>query len=378
MTSKKDLVRQTILALLLAGIVLAGCGEAPESEPPSVGTTPESMSNPTMESFSAGGFHYGEAAQWPDYIPADIPLLAGEISTVMEAPGSHVRLFYENVSMEQVLEYLDLLESMGFTLEYRVLVQEGFPDRSEEKKRRSEFDDVEITKNEYHMNITYGPNPRYDIYTSGFQEEAVAATTLQWPADLPASVPQVPNCPLQTIYPADFEGYNLTCKKEADNVEEAYLQLLLSSGFEEKDGTQLQNHVIVMTVYENDEAIVLPSVGFSPTFFSIQVFQKIDLEPIPWPEELEKVVPQPEQCEISTVLPVSPGKYLISCSGTDESVLPDYLSLLAGIGFEETVKFTDENDKILAVTMEIETAKVQLMNSGLDLSITIEVKDGQP
>jgi len=96
---------------------------------------------------------------------------------------------------------------------------------------------VSLELGEYHLNITYSADPVFDVYTSGFQEEASAATALQWPPDLPESVPQPAQCVLQTINLnniGDIEEYHITCKKEGETVEQEYIQLLLTSGFEEK------------------------------------------------------------------------------------------------------------------------------------------------
>ena len=107
---------------------------------------------------------------WPESIPDDIPILEGEIQMVMEAPGSHIRIFYQNLAQDQLERYLNLLEQEGFELEYIVYTREGFPDKSEEKHQRGDYDAIDITKGQYHMRIEHGSDiTTYDIYTSGFQ-----------------------------------------------------------------------------------------------------------------------------------------------------------------------------------------------------------------
>lgn len=367
------------LPIILISTVLTGCGIFRDSEKPFTTTAIENPISPTAGfSSSSGGFGFGEDAQWPDYIPGDIPVLEGEIDTVMEG-GSHIRLFYRSVSMNQVIEYLNLLEREGFDLEYIVYVQEGFPDRSEEKKKKGEYDAVKITKGEYHLNIAYSADPVLDVYTSGFQEEASAATALQWPPDLPESVPQPALCVLQTINPmntGDFEKYHITCKKEGDNVEQEYIQLLLSSGFEEKNGTQIHNIVIETTVFENDETIVIPSIGFSPTFFTIQVI--IKTEPLKWPEELNGVVPVPERGETDSILPLSDGDFLITLNLEDEEVFPEYLQTLEAAGFIEQNKML-QNEEIISITLTKGSISVILMRSAFDpLSLILEVRQENP
>jgi hypothetical protein len=104
---------------------------------------------------------------WPESIPEDIPVLEGDIDLVMEGSGSHIRIFYRNLSKRQVEQYLDQLEKEGFNLEYIVYTREGFPDNSEERTKRGEYDAVDITKGEYHMRLEYGSDTTtYDIYTT--------------------------------------------------------------------------------------------------------------------------------------------------------------------------------------------------------------------
>ena len=381
MTNKTFINWHTFLPLLLISTVLAGCGIFRESGETSTTTAIENPISPTADfSSSSGGFGFGEDAQWPDYIPEDIPALEGEIDTVMEG-GSHIRLFYRSVSKNQVIEYLNLLEREGFHLEYLVYVQEGFPDRSEERIKQGDYDAVRITKGEYKLNITYGADPVLDVYTFGFQEEARAATALQWPPDLPQSVPQPLHCVLQTINlntVYDIEEYHVTCKKEDDNVEEEYTQLLLSSGFEEKRGTEIQDLVIETTVFENDEAIVIPSLGFSPIFLTIQVIIKTEPALLQWPEELDGLVPAPERGEIDSILPHSDGNFLINFIPEDKEVFPEYLQTLETAGFVEQNKML-QNEKIISITLTKGSLSVILRPSAFDpLSLLLEVLLGNP
>lgn len=144
--------------LILFGAL--GCGISTNIEERD--TEPTTISHP---SDSSVGF------AWPESIPKDIPALEGNINLVMEAPGSHIRIFYRNLTKRQVEQYLDRLEKEGFDLEYIVYTREGFPDKSEGRIKRGEFDAVDITKGEYHMRLEPGEDTTtYDIYTTGFQD----------------------------------------------------------------------------------------------------------------------------------------------------------------------------------------------------------------
>ena len=375
MSNTTYIFRRAILNLMMACVALAGCG-IPQGGSQSTTENPATNRDILVTEPSnrlSGSFSQDSAAKWPEYIPDVIPVLEGQISTVLEAPESHIRIFYDNVSEKQVMEYLDLLESMGFDLEYRIYVQEGFPDNSEERAKQGDFDAVDITRGEYHMNITYGANPVYDIYTSGFREEALAASALQWPPELLDTVPQIPRCALQTINPSNLDGYHITCREEDENVEQDYKELLLAAGFEEKNRTEYQHHVIEVPVFESDEAIVISSGLLSQTI-SIEVIIKSEPLQLQWPDDLAGLVPQPEQCEIESILPVSTGNYLITCTPADENALPIYLNSLADSGFVETNRMVGMDDEILSVTLHTDSANVQLMNSTMNANLMINVE----
>jgi hypothetical protein len=145
--------------LILSCLILACCGGAEET--PAV-PTPAGLGDDAPPDFPFGN------KQWPESIPDDIPKLEGEIQMVMEA-STHIRIFYINLSERQVEQYLDQLEAVGFQFEFLVYTQEGFPDKSEERMKKGEWDAVDITKGDYHMRLEYGAEQAtYDVYTTGF------------------------------------------------------------------------------------------------------------------------------------------------------------------------------------------------------------------
>jgi hypothetical protein len=149
----KDKWLKSIAGLLILFVVL-GCGIGANVEERDTQAT--AISPP-----SGSGIEFA----WPESIPEDIPVLEGDIDLVMEASGSHIRIFYRNLSKRQVEQYLDQLEKEGFDLEYIVYTREGFPDDSEERTKRGEYDAVDITKGEYHMRLEHGSDTTtYDIY----------------------------------------------------------------------------------------------------------------------------------------------------------------------------------------------------------------------
>jgi hypothetical protein len=142
----------TIASLVL--LLTLGCGVLP------TGVDTEDTA-PTVSHTGGSGLGF----TWPESIPDDIPVLEGDISIVMEAPGSHIRIFYQNLSERQLEQYLNQLEKEEFELEYVIYTREGYPDKSEERLKRGEYDAVDITRGEYRMRLEYGKDTT--VYDTG-------------------------------------------------------------------------------------------------------------------------------------------------------------------------------------------------------------------
>ena len=261
--------------ILFSLLTLIGCGN-----------NDEAVNSPTSESMTGGqsaGAENGSApaafggnAQWPEYIPNDIPQLEGNIRTIMMG-SSHIRIFYEAVTEKQIKQYLDELERMGFQLEYIVYTQEGFPDNSEEKLKRGEFDAVDITKGDYHMRLEAGGGTAvYDIDIIGFTVPAPTApptyspptaVPLQWP-DTP--VPPPDSCELTSILNIGDSQYMINCQFTAEGADVDYIETLQAAGFVERDRFEDMNGgLISLTLEKGDTAVtLLNSLGDS---LSIQI-----------------------------------------------------------------------------------------------------------
>lgn len=217
-------------------------------------------------------------AQWPDYIPDDIPPLEGSIRTVMTG-SPHIRIFYESVTEKQIKRYLDKLEQMGFQLEYMVYVQEGFPDNSEEKLARGEFDAVDITKDAYHMHLEAGGGTAvYDIYTTGFSAPAPTAwpthspptaVPLQWPAD--TSVPPPDSCQLTSVLNINANQYTISCQFATEDPAASYIGQLQAAGFTEQERFEdLNGNLIRIMLVKDGTAVSLMNSMDSALLIQIQ------------------------------------------------------------------------------------------------------------
>ncbi len=395
MTTGSRLHLQVVHAVLIAAVILSGCGANSGNDV----SGPEDGFEAESESSTGVPFETlteGSSRGWPDYIPDEIPRLEGEIESIWEAPESHIRMRYRNLSLDAVKEYLDLLESRGFSLEYRVYVQEGFPDRSEEKMARGDYDDVVITKGEYSLGISYNADPTLDVYTSGFREEAIAATLeanrIEWPSAIPDSVPQIPDCDLQRADPGELSSYDLSCLKETEHVEEDYLLLLEDAGFEKKDRAIFENVVLEQVVYENAEAIVYPLLGSTSSRFNVVIYIKDQSAPpqddlpegpvylvLPnqWPEGLDGLVPEPANCEITSASEYG-GTHSVHCVPTTENVFTDYMVRLTAAGFEELYEPSEFGEGSITGAMGTSTMQVVVFFDATSNKLDIDIFTTNP
>lgn len=254
-------------------IAIIACGSPGKKGVSPIPTVVENAPPPGQPTAGSGGFNFGEAAKWPDYIPDDIPVLEGNIRLVMEAPGLKVRIFYEGLTRKQFDQYLKLLKQEGFNLEYIVYVQEGFPDNSEERLKRGEFDAVDITRGNYHMRVEYGEDTILDIYTQGFigapDQPTATAVIYEWPADIVGVVPQPEGCDIFSIVNLNGGGYQIMCNIEVQGIDLAYIQQLQSLGFTEQDKLLDENgQIVTITLVKGNTSV---TVMLHPEILTIQV-----------------------------------------------------------------------------------------------------------
>ena len=312
---------------------------------------------PQPPSGNPGWTTRGDDAVWPDYIPEDIPVLEGKIRKVMVAPESHIRIFYEDLTKDQIDRYLRLLEQQGFHLNYRVYVQEGFPDNSEERIKKGDFDDVDITKGEYHMNLGYGEgNISYDIYTSGFPEPIPTPAGLDWPVELVNVVPKPERCLIESAAPDSTGGYQIACRPADDAVANDYIQALQAAGYVPRESA-IQS---TGGVYGKGDFDITVQDAIALVFISIY---HQDLSNTTWPVVLSGVVPPPEECPIKNVLESGGLNFMISCEGESDQLVQNYVDLLISEGFTETDRMEMQNGDPVSVSLEKGDLIVRLLIS---------------
>jgi hypothetical protein len=328
--------------------------------------TSETITTPELPSASGDSSYFGLQTQWPSYIPDDIPALEGKIRLVMEAPGSHVRIFYEDLSRDQLDQYLKLLKQKGFQLEYTVYVQEGFPDNSEERLKRGDFDAVDITKGAFHMRLEYGENSAtYDIYSSGFEipngveNLAQAPDSGFWPTELNLIIPQPERCPIVSVDPIPPQDYRITCRPGDKDVADDYKRALQAAGFMPNDMLRASDGSLDGSIYawgSWEISVDQPSSALILITISNTTSKKSN-----WPSELMGIVPQPEGCLVTSVTNLGDAGFSILCEGEGEQIRLDYIDLLLSGGFVEASQMESQNGELISMKLDKEDLHVELL-----------------
>ena len=229
---------------------------------------------------ATAGFLYGEYAQWPEDIPADIPPLEGEIRRVTVDPGSRYRISYSSVSNQTIAQYLAQLEALGFELQYSVYTAPSIPDEQTNKRiARGEWDSVEITKGPYRMRLEAGdPGANLDIENAGFMTPGppprITPTPLVWPSDIPGRVPQPAACQMTSLAELGGEyagGYQIMFDCSDPLVQEHFVEALLAAGLTETDRLVSDTGQVVEIRLEDSE-IAVKAMGVVGTTFFIQIW----------------------------------------------------------------------------------------------------------
>jgi len=348
-----------VVLLVAISAALSTCSGADKAAPtaPALGEVPPAGENtwptPQTAPWAGSGFAFGNDAVWPDYIPADIPVLEGEITTLMEVPGSHVRLLYHGVSEREIKAYVKELEAQGFQVQGIVYENPAYPDRAQEKLRQGEYDAFDITNGVYHMRLEYGGDgATYDIDARGFQIQGPVVEGPSWPDALAGmGMPPPERCQLVTVNPVGNGGYSISCSRADGDVDADYLRLLEAHNWVEQDRVVNQGGDLISLRLSNGQLTAILSPAFETYFtFTVLPSQATSLAHT-WPAELVGRVPVPARCELSSVLSSRPGSYSIFCKPTDDGVVADYLAALAAAGFEEQDRSEDHQGLVFSITL---------------------------
>ena len=324
------------ILLILIILSVSGCSLLSQG-----GSESDSTYLPQDSPALSENFSFLDNQSWPDYIPDAIPELEGDISNIMVAPESHIRIFYENVSDRQIENYLSLLQEQGFELTYIVYQQEGFPDNSDERLAKGDYDAVDITKGEYHMNLSSGDGTAvYDVYTDGFEDLAAQATQAQWPDDLENVLPVPESCSLTSIQGNLESGYSIQCRCDSQDALQNYGDQLVAHGFSLMDETTTVEGDIINRKLKT-ETLAVTLFGDSNPNLTIEVET---FEPLEWPAIFGNDVPQPANCTLLDHRTAGPNTVYVDCVPMSDDVLANYAAALNAIGFDEAMRLLDESE----------------------------------
>lgn len=320
----------------------------------------------------AVGSAFTDLTEWPDYIPADIPELEGDISSVMVSPESHIRIFYENVTDRQIEDYLSLLEDLGFEFTYIIYTQEGFPDRSEERQENMDYDAIDITKDPYHMNLSSGAGTAvYDVYTSGFEDLVEQAMVIVWPDALVSNLPQPERCELTSIFSNDQSGFVIVCTCEDQTVRQDYAYLLQSQGFSIiEESTTNEDETIPRKLQK--EALAVTLSGNCGPSMTIET-ESIDTSA--WPEVFTSELPHPANCTLIESRTAGANTTYVDCKPDNDDVLTNYAAALEEVGFSESNRLLNQDNEPFMIVLVNDQDMITLSLDDVGfLTITIHLE----
>ncbi len=228
-----DVSRSRGLAVVLVAVMALGACGGEDGVAPTTSAGDMGYENPGLG--PVGG------EEWPDAIPDDIPVLDGEITLVMAGDVS-VRMFYAGVSDDDLVGYIEKLDSLGYDLEYIVYETPGSEDRAQEKADAGEWDAVRATKGEYHLGLEFGSGTgTFDI--SGIPMEGFGPDT-SWPEQW-AGIPAPMQLAVNQVVDLGANGPLVEVAYETDDDITAYVAELEAVGFTVTDRSYDQNDEII-------------------------------------------------------------------------------------------------------------------------------------
>ncbi|MGA9594858.1 MAG: hypothetical protein WBV06_01765 [Acidimicrobiia bacterium] len=318
--------------MVVTVMLLVGCGGddvTATTSPPPGDTAPAGTEDPGLG--PVGG------EEWPDAIPGDIPVLAGEITMVM-ADSTKVRLFYAGVSDDDLRGYLDQLESLGYDLEYVVYETPGNPGRAQERADAGEWDAVRATKGDYHLGLEFGAGTgTFDI--GGIPMDGLGPDTA-WP-EAWSGVPAPSGLPISQVTDLGANGPLVEVAYETDDDITAYVAELEAAGFTVTDRSYDQNDKIIsVTVGDGDHDVHMRTYPGGRLEISVS---EATMAP-----KSEGAAPGVATREFPEWLPQVPGGELITATDEGENsftavvtigdghTVAEYVQVLIDAGYAET------------------------------------------
>ncbi len=195
---------------------------------------------------------------WPEYLPADIPYLFGEIDLVMGSEDTKTRIFYNQLSQQSIDQFVYDCEQNGFKLTYLVYEVNGEPTSSEKRLAAGDYDAIDFARGELRMRLEAGNGEgTLDIMLPKTGENPTVATQIPWPGELSGIIKQPDGCTVQSTADLAFGGYQISCQYANEDIHlDGFLAALSTSGFEETERQFNDQDELILIRYQNVDWVV--------------------------------------------------------------------------------------------------------------------------
>ncbi|MCP3995483.1 MAG: hypothetical protein GY722_10515 [bacterium] len=324
--------RRILVFPVIVALLLGGCSDGENSDSPSFHDGGVESTAP----ISVGG------GDWPSYIPADIPPLGGEITAVMGG-SDRLRMFFEGVSDDMVMAYIEQLRDLGYDLDFVVYETPASGDRAQERADAGEWDAVRATKGDYRINLAFGEgNGTMDI--EGLPSDAISPD-VSWPAAW-LGIPAPSTLEIQAVTDFGTNGplVEASYETEADIV--AYVDKLEEEGFEVVNRSFDQNNELIsVTVRRDRDELTLRTYPDQRVHVSLMDSADSLLQPPPGGEtpalpvatnEFPEWLPEVPGGDIGFAAEDSGGGFTASVTIGDDHTVAEYIEILNAAGFAES------------------------------------------
>lgn len=219
----------------------------------------------------------------------------------------------------------------------------------------------------------------------------------QWPDYIPADIPPLEgsirrvmtgSSRIRIFYEAVTERQIAQYLEELDELGfELEYMVFVQEGFpdnaEEKlargefDAVDITNDTYHMRLEAGGGTAVydIDTKGFTvPEPTSPPTYSPPTAVPLQWPNV--QVLP-PDSCELTSVLDLGSGQFMISCQFAVENADEIYIAALQEAGFTEQDRFEDMNGNLISLTLVNGETAVTLLRS-LESALTIQIKPAAP
>ena len=217
----------------------------------------------------------------------------------------------------------------------------------------------------------------------------------QWPTYLPVDVPVLAG-EIRIVMGSPETNIRIFYEPLSESQIEQYVELCRENGFEfkylvftreefvDRSGEKLKTGDYDAVEMSKGEYWMRLEYGSDTVTLDINVpgitNQKRATDvPLPWPEDIAASIPQPDHCQVRTIANLSAGGYQITCKYYDGDIgLEAYMQVLKSLGFQETDRLINDENKIVYLIFEDEKLSVKLNPQAFTSTITFQIVPIEP